>query len=287
MINQDNTISTEINQENFQEIIESSQKKPLLIIFWAPSIPESIENKKLIENIAVNYQESLAIADINCESQQIIASQFGIRSIPTIALFKNGQPVEGLEGLQTKESLIQLFDNHLPSQDDILFEQIKNEVNNSKYSEALRNIKKMSENFSQKGELKLLEAECQIELNNYDQAEQLLEQVPLQDQTSKYNELSSKIELHNNASETPEIKTLEEKLKLNNSDYKVMYQLSIAYNEVHKFEKSLSLMFEVLSHDINYLEGDAKKSFLNILSSLGQDNDIAKEYRKKIYTLMY
>ena len=70
MINQDNTISTEINQENFQEIIESSQKKPLLIIFWAPSIPESIENKKLIENIAVNYQESLAIADINCESQQ-------------------------------------------------------------------------------------------------------------------------------------------------------------------------------------------------------------------------
>ena len=146
MINQDNTISTEINQENFQEIIESSQKKPLLIIFWAPSIPESIENKKLIENIAVNYQESLAIADINCESQQIIASQFGIRSIPTIALFKNGQPVEGLEGLQTKESLIQLFDNHLPSQDDILFEQIKNEVNNSKYSEALRNIKKMCKN---------------------------------------------------------------------------------------------------------------------------------------------
>ncbi|CAM3571917.1 tetratricopeptide repeat protein [Paraphotobacterium marinum] len=287
MINQDNTISTEINQENFQEIIESSQKKPLLIIFWAPSIPESIENKNLIENIAINYQESLTIADINCESQQIIASQFGIRSIPTIALFKNGQPVEGLEGLQTKESLIQLFDNHLPSQDDILFEQIKNEINNSKYSEALRNIKKMSENFSQKGALKLLEAECQIELNNYEQAEQLLEQVPLQDQTSKYNELSSKIELHNNASETPEIKTLEEKLKLNNSDYKVMYQLSIAYNEVHKFEKSLSLMFEVLSHDINYLEGGAKKSFLNILSSLGQDNDIAKEYRKKIYTLMY
>ncbi|ASK77763.1 co-chaperone YbbN [Paraphotobacterium marinum] len=281
MINQDNTISTEINQENFQEIIESSQKKPLLIIFWAPSIPESIENKNLIENIAINYQESLTIADINCESQQIIASQFGIRSIPTIALFKNGQPVEGLEGLQTKESLIQLFDNHLPSQDDILFEQIKNEINNSKYSEALRNIKKMSENFSQKGALKLLEAECQIELNNYEQAEQLLEQVPLQDQTSKYNELSSKIELHNNASETPEIKTLEEKLKLNNSDYKVMYQLSIAYNEVHKFEKSLSLMFEVLSHDINYLEGGAKKSFLNILSSLGQDNDIAKEYRKK------
>ncbi len=101
-----------INQDNFQSAVIESQK-PVLIDFWAEWCIPCRMVTPLVEELAKEYKDQVGFAKINVDESPRIASQYGIMSIPTIMIFKNGRPEEQVIGFKPKNGLKQMLDNVL------------------------------------------------------------------------------------------------------------------------------------------------------------------------------
>ncbi|UAB69563.1 co-chaperone YbbN [Vibrio sp. SCSIO 43132] len=279
--------TVEINEQNFRQVLEGSAQTPVLIHFWAPMSQESVQIIPELKTLASQYQGAFTLATINCEEQQMIASQFGVQALPTIALFANGQPTDGLGGPQPIEAIKSMLEKHLPSQDELALKSIQEKLQAQQFTEALAEISTLSDEFKQRGDVKLVTVDCLLETNQFETAEQLLSAIPLEYQDNYYKSLVAKLDLQKQAADSPEIQALEAQFQNEPENIQFASDLALQYHQVGRDEEALELMWQFLSKDLNALDGDLKKSFMDILSALGQGHSLAGQYRRKLYSLLY
>ncbi|KKC98982.1 MULTISPECIES: co-chaperone YbbN [Photobacterium] len=280
-------LAIELNETNLHQVIEQSMQQLVVISFWAPSMPETAEVNTLLERLAAQYAGQFVVATLNCETQQMVAAQFGVRSLPTVALFSNGQPVDGAAGPQTEDSLRQMLSKHLPSQEEMQLEQAIQLVSQQAFNEALPILRELAASLPGNSQVLLATAECLLETAQFDEAETLLGQIPMQDQDGYYKGLVAKLELHRQASDSPEIRQLEEKLAADPGNGQLAYDLAVQYSQVNRHQESLDILLNLLRKDLNFADGNAKKTMMDILASLGQGNALASQYRRQLYSLLY
>lgn len=100
----------EITKSNFNELIKNKEGLAL-IDFWAVWCGPCQMQAPVIEELAKEFND-VTIGKVNVDEQQELALEYGISSIPTIILFKNGKSVDTLIGYQSKESLINLIEKY-------------------------------------------------------------------------------------------------------------------------------------------------------------------------------
>ncbi|MCG9726031.1 thioredoxin family protein [Vibrio brasiliensis] len=277
----------ELNEQNFRQVLEGSMQTPVLIHFWAPMSQESSQVIPDLQMLAQQYNGAFTLALLNCEQEQMIASQFGVQALPTIALFVNGQPVDGLGGPQPIAAIQEMLTKHLPSQDELNLKQALELIQAGEHSQALPLLESLDPAIQEKGDVKLALADCYLEAQNFDQGRALLERIPLEYQDSYYKGLIAKLDLHAQAANSPEIQHLEQALEENPSDAKLTNELALSYHQVNRDEEALELLWGLLKSDLNTLDGELKKSFMDILAALGQGNAMASKYRRQLYSMLY
>lgn len=277
----------ELNEQNFRQVLEGSMQTPVLIHFWAPMSQESSQVIPDLQMLAQQYNGAFTLALLNCEQEQMIASQFGVQALPTIALFVNGQPVDGLGGPQPIAAIQEMLTKHLPSQDELNLKQALELIQAGEHSQALPLLESLDPAIQEKGDVKLALADCYLEAQNFDQGRALLERIPLEYQDSYYKGLIAKLDLHAQAANSPEIQHLEQALEENPSDAKLTNELALNYHQVNRDEEALELLWGLLKSDLNALDGELKKSFMDILAALGQGNAMASKYRRQLYSMLY
>ena len=101
-----------VESNTFQsEVLDSDV--PVLVDFWAPWCGPCKMLTPTIEALAGEYTGKAKVVKINVDDNQQLAAQFGIRGIPTVMVFKGGQPVSTMVGLQPKEQLAAALDDAL------------------------------------------------------------------------------------------------------------------------------------------------------------------------------
>ena len=102
----------EITDANFeQEVIKSDI--PVLIDFWAVWCGPCKLIAPTVEEIANDYQGKVKVGKLDVDNNQMVATKFGIRSIPTLLIFKGGKIVDQIVGAVPKSAIIQKLDAHL------------------------------------------------------------------------------------------------------------------------------------------------------------------------------
>jgi thioredoxin 1 len=105
-------MAVEINDSNFEQLVKNSDK-PVLVDFWAEWCGPCRMVGPIVEEIAKEYDGKAVVGKVNVDHNPNISMEFGIRNIPTILFFKNGQVVDKQVGAVPKAQLAAKLNAHL------------------------------------------------------------------------------------------------------------------------------------------------------------------------------
>jgi len=94
----------EISNEKFSEMVLKA-RLPVMVDFWAPWCGPCRMVAPLVEELANEYDGKISFVKINVDDNPETARQYGVMSIPTLIVFKNGQPVSNIVGFRPKPEL--------------------------------------------------------------------------------------------------------------------------------------------------------------------------------------
>ena len=97
-------MAIELTNNNFQEIVMKSEK-PVLVDFWAEWCGPCRMVGPIVNELATDFEGRAIVGKVDVESENEIAAQFGIRNIPTLLIFKNGEVVDKQVGVAAKNIL--------------------------------------------------------------------------------------------------------------------------------------------------------------------------------------
>ena len=94
----------EVNEKSFEESVVKAST-PVLVDFWAPWCPPCRAVAPVVEELANEYEGKISFAKVNVDENSTIAGRYGIQSIPTLILFKDGKPMQQVIGFRPKAEL--------------------------------------------------------------------------------------------------------------------------------------------------------------------------------------
>lgn len=279
----------DVTEANFQQVmIEESSQRLVLLDFWADWCAPCKALTPVLEKLAHEFNGQILLAKINADEQQNIVAQFGIRSLPTVAIVKNGQPIDAFQGAEPESAIRERLQQHLPAPWEAGVREAQALVAEQKFDEALVLLREAYTVSGELYEIGLMMADCYLHLKRVNEAQALLQGATMEQQLHpQYKELMSRLELMLEAADTPAILELQAKLADEPDNLELKYELSIQLSQAERIEESLQTILEVLQRDKNYKEGAARKTMLDIISSLGKGDPLAAKYQRKLFTLLY
>ena len=98
-----------VDEKSFNKVVLEA-KMPFLVDFWAPWCPPCRAIAPMVEELAGEYAGRVGFAKVNVDESPTVADGYGIRSIPTLLVFKDGKPVTQIVGLRPKAELKKKLD---------------------------------------------------------------------------------------------------------------------------------------------------------------------------------
>jgi putative thioredoxin len=278
----------DIDQNNAQQyLIDESFNRPVVVDFWADWCAPCKQLMPLLEKLADEYAGAFLLAKINADEQQGISQQLGVRSLPTVMVFKDGQPVDGFSGAQPETAVREMLQKHLPSPWDAKIAEATELLDQGDTAGALALLRAAWEESSKLLDITLAYAGALVEGNRLDEAEEVLNEVRLVDRDALHEQLMAQIELKREAGKSPEIEALESELASDESNHSVRVKLAVQLTTGAHYRDALEHLLVVLRADRDWNNGEAKRLYLDTIASIGKGDPLAAEYQRKLFSILY
>ncbi|WOX05036.1 thioredoxin [Microbulbifer pacificus] len=278
----------DVTAQNAQQVlIEESMKRPVVVDVWADWCEPCKQLMPVLEKLAREYAGQFLLAKLNADTEQMLAGQLGVRSLPTVMVLKDGQPVDGFAGAQPEKQIREMLDKYLPKPWDIQLQRAQKLVGEGELDEALPILRQAYGDSSERADIAKQYAAVLLEKNRTKDAEAVLGKILLADQDGDYQQLMAQLELKLQAAESPEIKALQQALEANPEDFDSAHQLAVQYSQAERHEEALELLLNILRRDMGYADGAVKQAYLDIVKALGKGDPVATAYQRKLMTLLF
>lgn len=278
----------DIDESNAQTLlIEESQKRPVIVDFWADWCAPCKQLMPILEKLAAEYQGAFLLAKVNADEQQMLAQQLGVRSLPTVMVIKDGQPVDGFSGAQPESAVRDMLDKHVPSPQADSLVEAEQLLAEGDIPSALALFRGAWEDSGQKPEFTMAYAGALITASRLDEAEALLSDIKMVDQDARFQQLMAQIELQRQAAQSPEIEALEADLASDEQNHEVRVKLAVQISSHGRYREALEHLLVVLRADRDWGNGEAKRVYLDMIATIGKGDPLAAEYQRKLFSLLY
>jgi putative thioredoxin len=268
-------------------LIEESQQRPVVIDFWADWCGPCKTLMPILEKLAAEYRGAFVLARVNADSQQMIAQQFGVRSLPTVIIMQGGQPVDGFAGAQPEGAVRELLQKYLPSPWESALQQAGQLLEAGEASEAIAVLRPAYEESGRQHPVAMAYAHALIEGKRLDDAQAILDGVRLADQDAAYEQCRALLEIRREAASSPELEALEARVAEAPEDLDLRAQLALQYTDAGRYREGLETLYAILQTQLDHGDGATRKALLDTIASLGKGDPLAAEFQRKLYSLLY
>jgi putative thioredoxin len=278
-----------VTAQNFAvDVVEKSDKVPVLVDFWAEWCAPCKMLMPVLEQLVKKYQGQFILAKVNTEEEQELATQSNIRSIPTLKLFRHGQVVEEMMGVQSETVLSEIIDRHRDRPADKLRLQALALHMAGDTKKALPLLEQARDMEPTSHPIQLDLAKIMIETQQFEKAEQIFRNLPPNVQISnEVSELKAQFQFSFVAAQAPALETLKTTLAKMPDDKMTRYQLSAHQVLAGDYEGALDNLLELMRRDRKFEDDAGRKGILAVFTLLGNQGEIITRYRGKMATLLY
>ena len=278
----------DVDQSNYEQIVlQGSHQVPVLVDFWATWCQPCQLLMPILAKLADEFQGRFILAKINTEEQQAIATQFGIRSIPTVKLFRNGAPVDEFMGALPEAQIRDFLEKHLPRPSDGTVAQAEQCLLAGDTPGALGLLADAAAADPGNPRIILMMAQVHAAAGDITAAEQALDSLPAAEQDKpETRQLRGQLFFDRIAldAEPPEI--LSRRLEETPNDSAARYQLAAHKVMANDIEPALEDLLQIMQNDRKFGDDAARNALLRLFDMLGDDPAI-RRYRARMFTLLH
>jgi len=268
------------------EVLQKSLQVPVLLDFWATWCGPCQTLGPLLEKLAAEYNGAFLLGKVDVDKEQQIAAAFQIRSVPTVILLKDGQPVDGFPGAVTEGQLREFLTQHgIAPAEAVADEAIEPAPLDPQAQVDVLRAQIAAE--PGKDELRLDLALALLQVGGVDEARRLIEGLPANLSTDdRAIRASARLAFAAALQDAPPADTLEARIAADASDLEARHLRGVQLLLAGDDEAALTHFLEMLRLDRTWREGLPRKVLIDAFNVIN-DPELVSRYRRRMAALLF
>jgi putative thioredoxin len=274
----------DVTQQTFEsQVLAKSREIPVLADFWAAWCGPCKQLMPVLAKLADEYDGKFFLAKINSDTEQPLAARYGVKSLPTVKLFRNGQVVEEFMGAQPEKTIRALLDRHIPRESDALVDNALLAARSGKPDEALAILQQAVKTDPGNDRAKLELARLHGYFGHAAEAEVALAALSVEArESSDAVGLKAQLEFVHIVANARPPDALLTAIAANARDSDARYELAAHLVLRQQYEAALDQLLEIVRTDRKFHDDAGRKAMVSIFNLLGGSGDTVKQYRAKL-----
>jgi putative thioredoxin len=275
--------ATEANFET--DVIQASLTTPVLVDFWAAWCGPCKALGPILEKIVGSYNGALKLAKVDTDTQMQLAAAFGIRSLPTVVLVKDGQMIDGFMGALPEGQVREFLSRHLVPANEEAFEPPAPIAETPE--QTIARLQQEIAAAPDKPELKLDLALAHMQAGQADAAATLLDTLPANlEHDARAKRLRGQLDFARTLAGAPDADALRKRLAKDANDHAARDLLGVRLLIDGQPAAGMDEFLQILKKQRDWNDGAAKKRLLAAFSVL-DDEELVGTYRRKMASLLF
>jgi putative thioredoxin len=268
-------------------VIDESFRRPVLVDFWADWCAPCKMLMPVLAKLVAEYGGKVRLAKVNSDEQQGLASQFGVRSLPTVICFRNGQPVDQFMGVQHESAIRAIIERHVERPSDRIREQAQAKLASGDARGAVEDLRAAVESDPDHHVLKIDLARALLDAGDPDAAEAQLKLLPIDvHEQEAVKQLSARL-IFAKTLNGADLQSLERTASASDENPEALERLAAAYMVAGRSQEALDLYLRLMQRHRNYGNNAGHKGMLAAFEVLGPRHELVNQYRRKMVSLLY
>jgi putative thioredoxin len=274
------------------DVVQESRTQPVLVDFWAPWCGPCKQLAPVLEKVVQQAGGKVKLVKMNTDEHPAVAGQLGIKSLPSVIAFVNGQPVDGFLGAQT-ESQIQAFIDRLTKPMDAadaaaLLDQAEALLAENDLAGAGEIYSALLAGNPEETRAMAGLVRVQLAAGDVEGATEFLNSLsPLLVNDPALAAVRAQIALAENAPEAGEIAGFEARLAADPDDHEARSELAVALAAAGRKDEAVDHLLAIVRKDRAWNEDGARKQLLQLFEAWGFADPVAVQGRRRLSSVLF